>query len=278
VYPCTSRRFFRIFSTLGQVTCLLVILGIALEKLRSPRPDRPAALNPPQELVILTVSSVPIVKDLRPSPFEDAGTIRAEEPIVTDIDNVLPLIRKGLDAYPSSFIARRNVRKIKLCKNLKLDGEPYAALAHFGSASVYIDVTLFLDRGDYLLSTFHHEIFHILDKELLSGRSWEPSWESLNRKDFSYGPAPASMRRSPSAAAEDDSAGGFLNKYSTSDPMEDRAEVFSFMMTKPDYLKVRLRTDAVLRVKVKRIAEMLNWLCPDINELFWKTRGLSVPD
>ena len=68
---------------------------------------------------------------------------------------------------------------------------------------------------------------------------------------------PRSIQNLPSALTPDDSLAGFLNKYSTSDPMEDRAEIFRFMIVQPDYINLRMKSDVILRRKVEAIRAML---------------------
>ncbi len=271
-----AARFFRTLSMLCYVICLLLISGSVLTNILRQWRDHPPALSLPPERLLLTINGVAIAKVLHFSALEESVSLQADEPDVADVDIALPLICRELESYPSSLIAKSNISTIKLCKNLKLNGVPSAALAHFSDLSVFVDVTQSLGRGDCLIRTLHHEIFHILDKKLSLEKTEEVNWESLNGKGFTYGPAPSSMLSNPSVAVPDESVAGFLNKYSTSEPGEDRAEVFSFMMTRPDYIKLRLSIDVIIRMKVKRIAEMLVRLCPEMGPEFWKTRGLQV--
>ena len=117
----------------------------------------------------------------------------------------------------------------------------------------------------------------LLDREFFLIDVSRTYWEGLNKKEFTYGRGPSSMQNVPGASFPDESLAGFVNKYSTCDPGEDRAEIFSFMMGRPQYVSARMKSDSVLRMKIKEIKRMLNKVCPDMDEGFWRRRGLSIP-
>ena len=63
---------------------------------------------------------------------------------------------------------------------------------------------------------------------------------------------------------------GFLNLYSMSAALEDRAEVFLALFTKTAYLQSRCKSDEILASKVKAVKEIACKCCPDMNDAFWQ--------
>jgi hypothetical protein len=265
---------FTTLSTVANVICVLIVAGLLLGQILPRFQDRPEAVQWSEERVLLMVHGLPIVKDLQLRAFDNAGSVRSDEPDLRDVEAFLPLIRATLSNYPPRLIASSRVRKVKLCKDLILDSKPLAALTIASSGAIYIDITNCIGRSECLIATIHHELFHVIDNELLLKKLNTVSWESLNGRNFRYGSGPSIARDDRNAGVPNTPLAGFVNYYSTLEPKEDRAEIFSFMMTRPDYIRLRIMSDGMLMFKVQEIRKMLNLFCPEMDNAFWATRGL----
>ena len=62
---------------------------------------------------------------------------------------------------------------------------------------------------------------------------------------------------------------GFLNRYSKSSVSEDMAEVFAFLMMRPDLVSKRGEDDAIIEAKVKLLKRHLNRFDASMDEAFW---------
>ena len=94
------------------------------------------------------------------------------------------------------------------------------------------------------------------------GLMQDQAWAQLNPPGFSYGYDTKRMK--------DKLLPGFMTGYATTAMREDKAELFSYMMT--NYPKVKRRTvrDSVLAAKVAYLKAMLLQRCPEMNEAFWQ--------
>jgi hypothetical protein len=272
-----SPHFFRTLSMAGYCVVAIVVCGIVLGRVARQRQVAPPTFNDPNERVLLTVHGVKIVKCMKLRTTGLGGEIQGDEANDADIASFLHLITKEFDELPSSLIAQSRLRKVKVCENLKLDDLPRGGCSCYVDMSIYINLFDSINRPKDIISAIRHELFHVLDKEFYLIEVSRISWERLNNRGFTYGRGPSSMQNVPDALLPVESIAGFVNKYSTCDPGEDRAEVFAFMMGSPLYVSERMKSDIVLRTKVKTMKQMLHNWCADMDEMFWQRRGLSVP-
>ena len=230
-------NFFKKLSTAGYCVLAVTVCGILLDKVTAKRQPPHAKTKNSNERVLLKVQGIPIIKCILPDIMESGSGIQGEEANDVDIDVFLRLITDEFSELPSSLIAQSCLRSVRVCESLKLSGLSKGGCADYGSMSIYIDISDTANRSTNILSTIRHELFHILDKEFYRAGASRTQWEDLNRKDFTYGGGPASMQNVPGSWLPDESVAGFVNKYSTCDAGEDRAEIFSFMRGYPRYLR-----------------------------------------
>jgi hypothetical protein len=114
----------------------------------------------------------------------------------------------------------------------------------------------------------HHELFHFADYADDDQLQHDPDWEMLNDRWFSYGSGGRFVREPGSARFEPD-LHGFVSKYSRSALEEDKAEIFAFLMTRPDAMAELARRDAVVARKVALVKLQLQKLVPALEERFW---------
>jgi hypothetical protein len=266
---------FRTASFLAYASCLLIASAIfSVHLVGRWLGWENAPLMALRERAVANVRGIPVTAVLGPEPVTH-GIIGFQGAGGEDTGPAAAVVAQALKAYPSSFSPLGRLRCVRFCTNLTSDGVPCASVASFDEMCAYIDVSRFVGLAGRLELNIHHEIYHLLESEWFAdGR--DLSWESLNDRNFRYGPAAAVMQSDPDAGIPNDKLSGFLNRYSTSDAREDRAEVFSFMMSRPDYLATRLKSDIVLGAKVRRITELLGALTSELGPPYWQARGLDV--
>lgn len=175
------------------------------------------------------------------------------------------LVADELTLYPPSFVERSALRRVVLCAKLRENQKSIPSLPNYRN-------TLILDAGaaaEYLRRLLHHEVFHFTDVADDGEVLWDPIWEQLNAPGFRYGYGGRDMRH-PTASALTDELPGFLTRYSTSALEEDKAEVFAFLMARPEAVAERLPHDPVLRRKVERIKTIGGAVSPEMTERFWQ--------
>ncbi len=159
-----------------------------------------------------------------------------------------PSLEEELSRYPRGMLSRAGLRFVLLCSGLSQEDNPIASLPNFES-------TLLLDVDSspaFLRRLIHHEVFHFLDfADDLKLREDE-SWAGLNDRFFSYGVG-GRYARAPSGAVLGSGGPGFFSEYARSALEEDKAEVFSFVMSDAAAARELTRDDDVLRAKVLAI-------------------------
>ena len=159
-------------------------------------------------------------------------------------------------------------------RKLSLNGQLRAAVPDFATMNLFLDVERGRHVPTYQERVFHHEFFHLIDF-LLSGPFLKDSdWATLNPPEFRYGPGGVRMQdngRNPFAPTR--TIPGFLTLYGTAAVEEDKAELFSFLMTDGLFLSDRARNDAVVRAKVERLKRRLGGFCPALTEEYFARLG-----
>ena len=169
------------------------------------------------------------------------------------------LIDEQLGHYPTALSERIGLKQIVLCKNLTFESAPCNAFADVERGVLYLCVDGGFD-ADQIKKTLHHEIFHQVDFADDRSLASDPRWEALNPPGFSYSRDSQRLQADPSASLLDDSLPGFLNRYSTSSPAEDKAELYSFMVVDPETVRRRASEDDVIRRKADLIRAALDRL------------------
>jgi len=169
--------------------------------------------------------------------------------------------------YPVALVRRTGLRTLVLCEGLSFAGQLRAAVPDFGRNTLYLDV----DRGDeaYRRRVFHHEFFHIVDFRDDGSLYRDERWTGLNPPGFQYGDGGHLVQDQPQTSVLTDAYPGFLNHYSTTGVEEDKAEVFTILITDHAYLKRRTATDPVLEAKVGMLKQGLQRFCPAMDAAYW---------
>ncbi|MBI1850067.1 MAG: hypothetical protein HYR85_06960 [Planctomycetes bacterium] len=179
------------------------------------------------------------------------------------------LLAQELQRYPSTYLKACAMRKIVMCSALELDGKSVSALAEQQTHVIYLDVGLWQSRRD----TIHHELFHLFDYELGRHSRLDVDWELLNEDKFRYD----NLRFFPRTTPRTEVPKGFISMYATTNPGEDKAELFAGLLG--DYAGVlnKARADDVLQRKLETLLKRVRDRVAEMNTEYWEQLPISAP-
>ena len=155
-----------------------------------------------------------------------------------DIDRYLPIFFIEFSLYPVSYLRKSTLNNIYFCNSLTFSTESYsqyrASVPDYWYNMKAMIYCCKETSSSYVRNVIHHEFFHFVDY-IEDGKIYgsEPKWEACNKPGFQYGTGGANNRVWKPFDEKDT---GFLNYYSTTGIEEDKAEIFAYMMTDPEYV------------------------------------------
>lgn len=140
----------------------------------------------------------------------------------------LAMLDKELGRYPSGFFSELD-RKLRIFLITSFT-ENYSGMATYNNPKCY---ELYLTASEYSIPTIHHELMHMIDFSLLdkTGVNPFPSWNSYNPNGFVYTNSDNSVTPYLYSTKTASNKWFFISNYSTKTEFEDRAEIFSNLMT-----------------------------------------------
>jgi hypothetical protein len=175
---------------------------------------------------------------------------------------------EALDDLGLKFVRKSGLKKVIICRDLKLNGMPCGGVAS-GS-------TILMNVG-FSKKTVYHEMFHIFDSA-----NEDKSWQRLNHKKFMYRkidfPDRPVSRGHKSKLKKRDQKYGHLNfdkdfasRYAQSNEKEDRAETFAFMVAGGKNFTARAMKSPALWGKMHYIIEVTS--CRSLlDEDYWRKK------
>ncbi len=124
-----------------------------------------------------------------------------------------------------------------------------------------LSATSALRHRNYL----NHEFFHLIDWKLYGkpdGKLHIPGWRELRPK----GGYTAKRRTGGGTVDDGPEVPGFISSYAAVSASEDRAELFAYIVTSPDYAIRRIRGDRLIARKAGEIGRALRLFCPGMAE------------
>lgn len=113
---------------------------------------------------------------------------------------------------------------------------------------------------DYdFIDTFHHEIYHYIEKSMIASGATFTSWGTLNPVGFKYGVIDSSY----SYARTFSSDAFFVNSYAMTDQYEDRASTFEYMMKSSK--ASCLNYGNTVWLKAKTMSEQIDYFFSSVN-------------
>jgi hypothetical protein len=211
-------------------------------------------------------------------------------PTQEQLQKAIEPIAFELRLYPLEALQRTRIEQMVLCNNLRLGKKKAAGTLKVGLRfvdTIFVDIGAF--RNDHFgRHTLHHELFHAIDFR----DTWEglvdSDWHKLQDGEYMYELDSAVeyhvlKRRDPEdferpqfddpydwLTTRPSSEPGFLTEYAMYSHVEDKAEVFSHMMTSYREVMQRCATDEVLDRKVHKMKELVYKFCKELDDSFWQ--------
>ncbi len=159
-------------------------------------------------------------------------------------DEVLAMLSAELERYPTDLLAQADIRTFDLCRRIdELAGPRLGGAADTDQRHLLMDV---FDPAPQAI--MHHELFHMIESARIADiYQHDEQWERSNSVGFSYDAVDKLHETEPGRPD------GFVNWYSTTNAVEDRASVFEYMMAKPDELCTIAASDSIVRDKAQTI-------------------------
>lgn len=150
------------------------------------------------------------------------------------VNEELTNMEKALLKYPSSFFVNNNLTVV-FVKSFNNSNIALASRNKLNEYKIYIS-----DNGIFEMS-FHHEMYHVFEYKMnISGSNTYADWDKFNPAGFEYEQNVDDLDSAYVYSSFYDNADAyFVSRYSKTSEKEDRAEIFSTIMTfknKPSYL------------------------------------------
>lgn len=194
------------------------------------------------------------------------GEIQAVQASINGIQRYAPLLVQELRIYPKSLIQKLPMKRIILCTQLAYEKQLRAGIPYTEQETLWLDVEYPLN---YLRHTFHHELYHILDQADDGYLYRDNTWAALNRPGFRYGLGGRYMRDSEAAIICYDIE-GCINRYSTSGVEEDKAEIFTYLITHPEKIEEFALRDSIIQRKIRLLKGQISRFSSEIDDTFWE--------
>ena len=173
----------------------------------------------------------------------------------------LQLIDEQLARYPQGFFGDLS-RKLRIFLITSLT-QNYTGLATYNNPKYF---ELYLASNEYSVSTLHHELMHMVDftfNDKSNKTDDFNNWDSYNISSFSYTKNDTNDYNNVYKKNSDLQNTYFVTAYSKKNELEDRAELFSDLMTgtsaNPYYT-----TDCPLKRKLLYLTSEIKRLMPSV--------------
>lgn len=160
--------------------------------------------------------------------------------------------------------------KIVLCKDLRYARQKRAAYPGLVSGVMCYDVEQGSFSEVYQRSVIHHEYFHLIDYRDDRRLYVDTQWDRLNPDGFTYGVGGKNVQGDKTQSLTFEKL-GFMNKYSTQGVEEDKAEIFAYLMTRPEMMAKRIKSDSVVASKTRMLKNLLSSYSDSVDEKFWNS-------
>jgi len=193
------------------------------------------------------------------------GPVTGRPPPVAAAAAAATVVAGELGRFPPRALRGARFRRVLLCAKLAEGGAPIPSLPNY-QQTLLLDVA---SPPEFLRRLLHHELLHFIDFADDDQVLVDPAWEALNERYFVYGVGGRAMREPGSSRLARDLP-GFVSRYATAALEEDKAEVFSFLMTAPGDVAALAAADPVLRRKVAAIERQVGAAVPALDERFFR--------
>jgi hypothetical protein len=258
-------RFFRF---LAIIVCF-VIPGLGSDQ--DAQPGRPVTFD-----VVATVGNLQVFEATQDGWDSDCRwSIQIDVATKHNKKQYVKLLKEELGIYSPKLLGRCGLRSIVICGKISVNGKGLPGFSIPDNGRIFFEIVDPSRLQAYIRRGVHHELFHLIEfKNNMLGRD-DPAWSKLNPESFKYGKG-GYNERDPSSSLPDETTLGFINRYSRSAIEEDKAVIYSYMMSDRKILDGMIAKDGILSSKTKEIEKMLYRFSKEFDESFWlRARGLS---
>lgn len=165
------------------------------------------------------------------------------------INQVLNELNNNLATYPAGFFQemKNNGYTLTLYLIKRYSTNNVTGITDSTNRNVIISIAT-----DYSFAeSFHHEVYHYIEKYLFYKGARYTTWNSLNPNDFRYGTSNNSLSYNITFSSN----AYFVNNYAQTDEYEDRASTFEYMTAQVE--ASCLQTGTPIWLKSKYISEQI---------------------
>lgn len=151
------------------------------------------------------------------------------------LEDQLSQLEGWLRGFPDGFLAATagNFSSLKICLVRTITGTPESGsldctdgIQYFSDTNAYIALRV----GDTAEQAFYHELYHVMETQLLNNSTTLDQWDNLNPGDFAYDYDYAANETRQVGSWLDADIRCFVDRYAMSFPKEDRARLFEYAM------------------------------------------------
>ena len=174
------------------------------------------------------------------------------EPVTeNDINFYLPLLILELSLYPKNFFKKIKLKSLTLSNNIVFHCDNYES--YRAGMPDYEEDTLSLifsckERSiKYIRNVIHHELFHYFYYNFVGPyEDKDDLWEMFNPKGFEYSMQSQVWSQKEILTGDYQDYDSFVSYFSKTKLEEDKAEIFSYMVTSGNDIKDLLRREGVI--------------------------------
>jgi hypothetical protein len=173
--------------------------------------------------------------------------------------------------YPKNWPSKANVKAIYFVKNLKVGQQSRSAMPEEYDGALYFDLNYIYDK-QYVRQAIHHEFYHLIELHFQGDYYYkDPKWAKLNTSGFKYIGKGSDSYDDPNYVHKEHPQSGFVTSYSTYGLEEDKAEVYSYLMTSKTYENLQdwIKDDKYLKAKVDYMINFTKSKVPEMDEAFY---------
>lgn len=181
------------------------------------------------------------------------------------INALLNELNRNLALYPNSFFKEINTGNYNLSIYLLKRYSQKNVTGITDSTSQHVIISLATDYS--YIESLHHELYHYIEKYMYQRGANYTTWNLLNPEGFSYG----NINKGYSFTNGNNRNAFFVNDYAQTDPYEDRASTFEYMMAQSE--ASCLQTGTTIWKKAKYMCEQIDavfqTVSPNVTE-YWE--------
>lgn len=158
------------------------------------------------------------------------------EYLVPVLEEALTQLETRLSQFPDGFLEKcaGNFSGLTICLVRSITGTPESRSLEGADGIEYLDGTqacIALAVGPTSEKALYHELYHVMETQILNKSTALDQWDKLNPADFDYTYDYAANESRMVGSWLDDDIRSFVDQYSMSYPKEDRARIFEYAMT-----------------------------------------------